>query len=140
MRQWWPRSDHDAPAKQEIALGLVESARIEGWGVVSTQVLQEYYAAATRKLGVPPEIARAKLEIFGRLDVAMIDLAGILAGIDVHRLHGGRESVRLIGGSSTVMSPGERESGRHVRHPPPLCPNAAVTAYCVPAFCMLSRT
>jgi predicted nucleic acid-binding protein len=80
--------DHDSPIKQKIALDLVESARVEGWGVVSTQVRQEYFAAATRKLGVPAEIAREKVEIFGRLDLAMIDLPGILAGIDLHRLHG----------------------------------------------------
>lgn len=80
--------DHDAPAKQTIALDLVESARVGGWGVVSTQVLQEYFAAATRKLGVSAEIARAKVEIFGRLDLAIIDLPAVLAGIDLHRLHG----------------------------------------------------
>ena len=80
--------DHDSSVKQNIALDLVESARVGGWGVVSTQVLQEYFAAATRKLGVPAEIARAKVEIFGRLDLAMIDLPDILAGIDLHRLHG----------------------------------------------------
>ena len=79
--------DQDAPAKQEIALDLVESARLGGWGVVSTQVLQEYFAAATRKLGVPAEIAREKVEIFARLDVAIVDLPDILAGIDLHRLH-----------------------------------------------------
>lgn len=79
--------DHDAPTKQKIALDLVEAARVEGWGVLSTQVLQEYFAAVTRKLGVPAEIARAKVEIFGRLDLAITDLPGILAGIDLHRLH-----------------------------------------------------
>jgi predicted nucleic acid-binding protein len=80
--------DHDAPGKQEVALALIESARVEGWGVISTQVLQEYFSAATRKLGVRAEIARAKVEIFGRLDLAIVDLPVILGGIDMHRLHG----------------------------------------------------
>lgn len=80
--------DGDAPSKQEAALDLVESASIGGWGVVSTQVLQEYFAVVTRKLGLPADVARAKVEIFGRLDVAIIELADILAGIDLHRLHG----------------------------------------------------
>lgn len=79
--------DGAAPRKQETALDLVESAGIGGWGVVSTQVLQEYYAVATRKLGVPTEIARAKVEIFGRLDLATVEMPTILGGIDIHRLH-----------------------------------------------------
>lgn len=40
--------DHDAPGKQKAALDLVEEARLQRSGVISTQVLQEYFAAATR--------------------------------------------------------------------------------------------
>ena len=80
--------DAAAPAKRRIAIDLTKSAVVEGWGVLSTQVLQEYFAVATRKLGVSPETARAKVEIFGRLDVATVDVATILGGIDIHRLHG----------------------------------------------------
>ena len=80
--------DADAPRKKETALDLVESAGIGGWGVVSTQVLQEYFAVATRKLEVPVNIARAKVEIFGRLDLAVVEMSTILGAIDVHRLHG----------------------------------------------------
>ena len=76
------------PAKQEAALDLMESARLGSWGVVSTQVLQEYFAVVTRKFGLSADIARAKIEIFGRLDVVIIEPADILAGIDLHRLHG----------------------------------------------------
>jgi predicted nucleic acid-binding protein len=79
--------DHDAPRKQAVALELVERARLEGWGVVSTQVLQEYFVASTTKLRVPPEIARRKVELFGRLDLVLIDLPDILAAIDLLRLH-----------------------------------------------------
>jgi predicted nucleic acid-binding protein len=64
--------DTASPTKRRTALDLTKSAVVEGWGVVSTQVLQEYFAVATRKLGVSPEIARAKVEIFGRLDVAFL--------------------------------------------------------------------
>jgi predicted nucleic acid-binding protein len=79
--------DMASPAKRRKALDLVKLARGEGWGVVSTQVLQEYFAAATRKLGVSADIARAKIEVFGRLDVATIEMPTILGAIDVHRLH-----------------------------------------------------
>ena len=79
--------DVDSPTKRRSALDLAKSAVSEGWGVVSTQVLQEYFAVATRKLGVSADIARAKIEIFGRLDVATIDMPTILGAIDIHRLH-----------------------------------------------------
>ncbi len=79
--------DHDAPDKQARALDLVEEARLGGWGVLSTQVLQEYFAATTRKLGVPAAIARRKVEIFARLDLAILDLSDIIGAIDLHRLH-----------------------------------------------------
>ncbi len=80
--------DHDAPKKQARALALVEQARLEGWGVVSTQVLQEYFVAATAKLRVPPEVARRKVELFGRFSLVQIDLPDILGAIDFLRLHG----------------------------------------------------
>ena len=79
--------DGAAIRKQETALDLVEAASIGGWGVVSTRVLQEYFVVATGKLGVSADIARAKVEIFGRLNVATIDMSTILGAIDIHRLH-----------------------------------------------------
>lgn len=56
--------------------------------MVSTQVLQEYFVAATRKLGVAAEVARRKIELFGHLHVVGLDLVDILGAIDLHRLHG----------------------------------------------------
>ena len=79
--------DHDAPAKQAIALALVEAAHAEGAAFISTQVLEEYFSAATRKLKVPVPIARAKVELFARLHVAVIEVDDILAAIDLQRLH-----------------------------------------------------
>jgi predicted nucleic acid-binding protein len=79
--------DHDEPRKQRIALGLVERSRTDGSGVVSTQVLQEYFVAATRKLGVPADVARRKVELFSHLSVVGIDVADVLAAVDLHRLH-----------------------------------------------------
>jgi predicted nucleic acid-binding protein len=73
--------------KQKLALSLVERCRTEGSGVISTQILQEYFAAATRKLSVPAEVARRKLELFARLAVVKIDVPDILSAVDLHRLH-----------------------------------------------------
>lgn len=79
--------DHGAPAKQAVALALVESGHASSTTFVSTQVLEEYFSAATRKLGVPIPVARAKVELFARLNVALIDVDDILAAIDMQRLH-----------------------------------------------------
>lgn len=78
--------DHDTPDKQRVALDLVERFRLQRTGVVSTQVLQEYFAAATRKLKVRPDLARRKVEIFAHLDLVQVDLEVILSAIDLHRL------------------------------------------------------
>ena len=79
--------DADAPRKRERAIELIERARFSSSAVVSTQVLQEYFAAATRKLGVPATTARAKVEIFGRLQLVQLDLPLILEATDLHQLH-----------------------------------------------------
>jgi len=80
--------DKAAPAKQRIALGLVAKHRREGTGVVSLQVLQEYFVTITRKLHVDPQIARRKVELLSEFDVAALEVSDILAAIDLHRLHG----------------------------------------------------
>jgi predicted nucleic acid-binding protein len=79
--------DHDAPKKQAIALSLVETGHADRETFVSTQVLEEYFAAATKRLGVPAEIARGKVELFAQLNVVLIVADDILAAIDLHRLH-----------------------------------------------------
>jgi len=79
--------DHDNPAKQEVALDLLARGRRERKGAVSPQVLQEYFVTVVRKLTVPAEVARRKVEIFARLDLVVIHLEDILAAIDLHRLH-----------------------------------------------------
>lgn len=79
--------DHSAPAKQSVALALVESGHAGGTTFVSTQVLEEYFSAVTRKLRVPVAIARSKVELFARLQVSIVDVDDILAAIDLQRLH-----------------------------------------------------
>ena len=50
--------DMEAPTKADRSLGLMAGAPNRRFGgVVSIQVLQEYFWAATRKLGVDPGIA-----------------------------------------------------------------------------------
>jgi len=80
--------DKAAPAKQRRALDLVAEHRLAGTGVVSLQVLQEYFVTVTCKLHVDPRIARRKVELLAEFDVAAPDVGDILAAIDLHRLHG----------------------------------------------------
>jgi len=80
--------DRAAPAKQRRALELVAEHRQAGTGVVSLQVLQEYFVTATRKLHVEAQVARRKVELLAEFDVAKLEVADILAAIDLHRLHG----------------------------------------------------
>ena len=80
--------DKSEPAKQKRALDLVAAHRRAGTGVVSMQVLQEYFVTVTRKLGVDARVARRKVELLAEFDVAAPGVVDILGAIDLHRLHG----------------------------------------------------
>jgi predicted nucleic acid-binding protein len=80
--------DKASPAKQRRALDLVAEHRRAGTGVVSLQVLQEYFVTVTRKLHVDSRVGRRKVELLAEFDVAVPEVADILAAIDLHRLHG----------------------------------------------------
>jgi predicted nucleic acid-binding protein len=51
--------DPSAPEKQERAITLIADHLRKRTAVISIQVLQEYFAAATRKLGIPAAIRSA---------------------------------------------------------------------------------
>jgi predicted nucleic acid-binding protein len=80
--------DKASPAKQRLALALVTEHRRARTGALSLQVLQEYFVTVTQKLRVEAAVARRKVELLAEFDVAVPDLADILAAIDLHRLHG----------------------------------------------------
>ena len=80
--------DKAMPAKRRRAIDLVAEHRRAGTGVLSWQVLQEYFVTVTRKLQVDAKIARRKVELLAEFDLVVPDLDDILAAIDLHRLHG----------------------------------------------------
>jgi predicted nucleic acid-binding protein len=80
--------DKAALAKRRRALELLAEHRRARTGVVSMQVLQEYFVTVTRKLRVDPAVARRKVELLAEFDVAAPEVGDILAAIDLHRLHG----------------------------------------------------
>ena len=55
--------------KQQLALDLVVDLRARQEGVLSTQVLQDYFVTATRKLGLEAPFARQRVMQFGRLEL-----------------------------------------------------------------------
>ncbi|MBA2533604.1 MAG: PIN domain-containing protein [Rubrobacter sp.] len=76
--------DDNEPRKKELALGTFERAIEANLAVLSTQVLQEFYVNATRKLATPlaPERAAARVRDFARLPLVRVDEAMILAAIE----------------------------------------------------------
>jgi predicted nucleic acid-binding protein len=77
--------DASSPEKQDRAITLFAEHLRRGTAVVSLQVLQEYFAAATRKLRLAPEMAQRKVEILGRCRLVRFELSDIIAAIELHR-------------------------------------------------------
>ncbi|MYD72218.1 MAG: PIN domain-containing protein [Acidobacteria bacterium] len=75
------------PLKQAHARMLIERLLSERRGVLSIQVLQEFFSAATRKLGMASEDARRRVLLYSRFDVVALGPVDLLAAIDLHRLH-----------------------------------------------------
>lgn len=80
--------DSASQTKQAKAQELVIKHRIQRTGVLSLQILQEYFVNATRKLGLDPGLARQKVEAYARFNLVQPTVSDILAAIDMHRLNG----------------------------------------------------
>jgi predicted nucleic acid-binding protein len=79
--------DASAPDKQARVLQLLQDDWNSGTLVLSTQVLQEYFVAATRKLGVPAVTAQRKIELLNALEVMGVETKDIVRAIELHRLY-----------------------------------------------------
>lgn len=74
--------DLDAPHKRERSRQLMAEVAAVGCGVISTQVLQEYYVTATRKLGVAPLAAKSVVQSFRMLEIVQLSPDLIEQAID----------------------------------------------------------
>jgi predicted nucleic acid-binding protein len=79
--------DQREALKQEIArkifLGYLESKTLR----ISTQVVQEFYSAATKKLRIPPYEAAAEVEALCGLEMITVSRVEILRAIGItHRI------------------------------------------------------
>jgi predicted nucleic acid-binding protein len=77
--------DRDAGRKHEIAKALLIDLWNSEGGVLSTQVLQEFYVMVTKKFAspLPPESAREIIEDFLTWDVVANDGEAVLEAIDL---------------------------------------------------------
>jgi len=75
------------PEFQQRSLSLIAQHLSDNSGAVSIQVLQEYFANATKKLNVEISLARQKTEVFSRFQVIQPVTIDIFAAVDLHRLH-----------------------------------------------------
>ena len=77
-------ADNADSQKQQIAGELIKNAVINGNGVISTQSLQEFFAATTRKLMCGKEKAKEYLENFkDSFAVEQVSVAHILKAVDI---------------------------------------------------------
>jgi predicted nucleic acid-binding protein len=68
--------------KRTRSRALIEELVHSGDGVISTQVLQEFYVASTRKLGVTPLAAKAVLKTFAAFETVQVSPELIQEAID----------------------------------------------------------
>ena len=81
--------DRDAGKKYHIASTLVKDLWHSGLGVLSTQVLQEFFVTVTNKISSPLDIAKARgiVKNLSKWNIVINDVNTILAAIEIHDEH-----------------------------------------------------
>ena len=82
--------DVSAGGKHEVARAAVGELWVAGTGVVSSQVLQEWFVIVTRKIPKPLDASAARRIVADLLswEVIVNDGTSILAAIDIHQRFG----------------------------------------------------
>lgn len=70
--------------KQQVAVELIEELMKKGLGVISTQVLQEYAAAAIKKLKQNEYVVLHQLKLLGFLEVVDVIPALIMRSLEIY--------------------------------------------------------
>ena len=74
--------DEFDPVKREKCRSLLKAARKDLQGVISTQVMQEFYVTATKKLGADPLLMKDILHSFEQFEIVVVDPEIIYDAID----------------------------------------------------------
>jgi predicted nucleic acid-binding protein len=121
--------DRSEPAKQPVAQALLEGLWHDRAGVLSTQVLQELYVVATRKLDppMPRAAARELVVLYSTWPVVQVDIPLVLAASELEERHTLSfwdavvvEAARRAGATRLVsedLQPGRRIGGVTVENP-----------------------
>lgn len=75
--------DVSYPKKQATARNLLQLHQQKGEAVISTQVLQEFYVAATKKLGISSLLAKTFVEQLANAETVRLDTPMISRAIDI---------------------------------------------------------
>ena len=71
--------DRSEPGKQQQALEVLDRLAVTGVGMISTQVLAEFFVAVTRKIPAPLSVAEAYERVKNYLQSwAVVDLTGMI--------------------------------------------------------------
>ena len=81
--------DRDAGKKYQIASKLVKDLWHSGLGVLSAQVLQEFFVTVTNKISSPLDIVKATgiVKNLSKWNVIVNDVNILLAAIEIHEEH-----------------------------------------------------
>lgn len=74
--------DQRVPEKQRRSREIIAELARTGDGVISTQVMQEFFVAATRKLDVAPLVAKGVLKTLSVFEIVQVSPALIQDAID----------------------------------------------------------
>jgi predicted nucleic acid-binding protein len=119
--------DGREPARRGVAVRILADLWASGRGVISTQVLQEFYDAGTRKLKMPPEVARGIVAQYAEWPVVETTAQLIVSASLLHERHGFAfwdamvVEAALLSGATTLLSEdlqdGRRLGGLTIRNP-----------------------
>jgi predicted nucleic acid-binding protein len=79
--------DQDDQSKQNTCRDILRKLQDADRAVISTQIMQEFFVVATRKLGVEPLQAKGILQALGNLEVVSVSPALIYEAIDCSLLN-----------------------------------------------------
>ena len=104
--------DTSAGGKHSLAAELIEDLWNTGRGIISTQVLQEFFVTTTKKIGKPLDVPTARdiVKDFLKWKTVVVDGEIILEAIDIRVSHKYSFWDSLIiasalqGGASTLLS------------------------------------
>ena len=113
--------------RRDVAARVLGDLWTSGLGVLSTQVLQEFYDNATRKLRMPPESARRIVAQYAEWPVVETTPQLIVSASLLHERHGFAfwdamvVEAALLSGATTLltedMQDGRRLGGLRIRNP-----------------------